>query len=147
MYTVKEIYSTLQGEGAHTGRAAVFLRFAGCNLWSGLERDRAGAACRFCDTAFVGADGPGGGKFADAGAVAERGSPMLGGDRFKSPLTLSLSPLGRGDARNTLFARRRHRQPAPSPPRGDGQGEGAWAMCGPMLSAPAASRSCSWTRP
>jgi 7-carboxy-7-deazaguanine synthase len=75
MYTVKEIYLTLQGEGAQTGRAAVFLRFAGCNLWSGLERDRADAACRFCDTDFVGADGPGGGKFAEpaalAGAVAD----------------------------------------------------------------------------
>jgi organic radical activating enzyme len=71
MYSVKEIYATLQGEGAQTGRAAVFLRFAGCNLWSGLERDRAGAVCRFCDTEFVGADGPGGGKFADAGALAD----------------------------------------------------------------------------
>jgi 7-carboxy-7-deazaguanine synthase len=65
-YSVKEIYYTLQGEGAQTGRAAVFLRFAGCNLWSGLERDRATATCRFCDTDFVGTDGPGGGKFAKA---------------------------------------------------------------------------------
>jgi 7-carboxy-7-deazaguanine synthase len=65
-YSVKEIYYTLQGEGAQTGRAAVFLRFAGCNLWSGLERDRNEAVCRFCDTDFVGTDGPGGGKFADA---------------------------------------------------------------------------------
>jgi 7-carboxy-7-deazaguanine synthase len=64
MYSVKEIYLTLQGEGAQTGRAAVFLRFAGCNLWSGLEQDRASAVCRFCDTDFVGTDGPGGGKFA-----------------------------------------------------------------------------------
>jgi 7-carboxy-7-deazaguanine synthase (Cx14CxxC type) len=70
-YSVKEIYYTLQGEGAHTGRAAVFLRFAGCNLWSGLERDRAEATCRFCDTDFVGTDGPGGGKFADADALAK----------------------------------------------------------------------------
>jgi 7-carboxy-7-deazaguanine synthase (Cx14CxxC type) len=69
-YSVKEIYYTLQGEGARTGRAAVFLRFAGCNLWSGLERDRAGAVCRFCDTDFVGTGGPGGGKFADAPALA-----------------------------------------------------------------------------
>jgi 7-carboxy-7-deazaguanine synthase (Cx14CxxC type) len=69
-YSVKEIYYTLQGEGAHTGRAAVFLRFAGCNLWSGLERDRGEAVCRFCDTDFVGIDGPGGGKFADAAALA-----------------------------------------------------------------------------
>jgi len=65
-YSVKEIYYTLQGEGAQSGRAAVFLRFAGCNLWSGLEKDRAGAVCRFCDTDFVGTDGPGGGKFTDA---------------------------------------------------------------------------------
>ncbi len=68
MYTVKEIFATLQGEGAQTGRAAVFLRFAGCNLWSGLERGRDSAVCRFCDTDFIGADGPGGGKFADAAA-------------------------------------------------------------------------------
>ncbi len=63
IYSVKECYVTLQGEGAQTGRAAVFLRFAGCNLWSGLEKDRSSAACRFCDTDFVGADGPHGGKF------------------------------------------------------------------------------------
>jgi 7-carboxy-7-deazaguanine synthase (Cx14CxxC type) len=69
-YSVKEIYYTLQGEGAQTGRAAVFLRFAGCNLWSGLEKDRAEAVCRFCDTDFVGTDGPNGGKFPDAAALA-----------------------------------------------------------------------------
>lgn len=69
-YAVKEIYYTLQGEGARTGRAAVFLRFAGCNLWNGLERDRASAVCQFCDTDFVGTDGPGGGKFGDAEALA-----------------------------------------------------------------------------
>ena len=69
-YAVKEIYYTLQGEGARTGRAAVFLRFAGCNLWSGLERDRADAVCKFCDTDFVGVDGPGGGKFARAEDLA-----------------------------------------------------------------------------
>jgi 7-carboxy-7-deazaguanine synthase len=62
-YQVKEIYFTLQGEGARTGRPAVFLRFAGCNLWSGLERDRSIAICRFCDTDFVGTNGMGGGKF------------------------------------------------------------------------------------
>jgi 7-carboxy-7-deazaguanine synthase (Cx14CxxC type) len=71
MYSVKEIYKTLQGEGAQTGRAAVFLRFAGCNLWSGLDRDRSTAVCRFCDTDFVGTDGPGGGKFEDAGTLAD----------------------------------------------------------------------------
>ncbi len=70
-YSVKEIYFTLQGEGAHTGRPAVFLRFAGCNLWSGRERDRASAVCRFCDTEFVGTDGPGGGKFVSAENLAD----------------------------------------------------------------------------
>ena len=69
-YAVKELYYTLQGEGAQTGRAAVFLRFTGCNLWNGLERDREAAVCKFCDTDFVGTDGPGGGKFADASALA-----------------------------------------------------------------------------
>ncbi len=70
MYAVKEIYYTLQGEGMQTGRAAIFCRFAGCNLWSGREADRAGAVCNFCDTDFVGTDGPGGGKFADAQRLA-----------------------------------------------------------------------------
>ncbi|HQT74560.1 MAG TPA: 7-carboxy-7-deazaguanine synthase [Acidiphilium sp.] len=69
-YTIKEIFPTLQGEGRNAGRAAVFCRFAGCNLWSGREQDRAGAVCRFCDTDFVGTDGPGGGRFADAAGLA-----------------------------------------------------------------------------
>ncbi|TRW14698.1 7-carboxy-7-deazaguanine synthase [Glacieibacterium frigidum] len=69
-YTVKELYVTLQGEGAQTGRRAVFLRFAGCNLWTGREADRHRAVCTFCDTDFVGTDGPGGGKFDCAGLVA-----------------------------------------------------------------------------
>jgi len=69
-YAVKEIYYTIQGEGAQTGRPAVFLRFAGCNLWSGREQDRASAVCRFCDTDFVGTDGPGGGRFATAAELA-----------------------------------------------------------------------------
>jgi 7-carboxy-7-deazaguanine synthase len=69
-YSVREIYYTLQGEGAQAGRPAVFLRFAGCNLWSGREAHRADAVCNFCDTEFVGTDGPGGGKFADAAALA-----------------------------------------------------------------------------
>src|SRR5215467_14211829 len=69
-YTVKEIFLTLQGEGAQCGRAAVFCRFAGCNLWSGQEKDRDGAVCQFCDTDFVGTDGPGGGRFEDAEALA-----------------------------------------------------------------------------
>ncbi|MDH0863086.1 7-carboxy-7-deazaguanine synthase [Mitsuaria sp. GD03876] len=70
-YAVKEMFYTLQGEGAQAGRAAVFCRFAGCNLWSGREQDRAGAVCTFCDTDFVGTDGQGGGKFASADALAE----------------------------------------------------------------------------
>jgi 7-carboxy-7-deazaguanine synthase len=70
-YAVKEIFLTLQGEGVYTGRRAVFLRFAGCNLWSGREQDRSGAVCRFCDTDFVGTDGEGGGKFATADALAD----------------------------------------------------------------------------
>ncbi len=71
MYTVKELFPTLQGEGAHAGRAAVFCRFAGCNLWSGREEDRATAVCQFCDTDFVGSDGVGGGKFANAAQLAD----------------------------------------------------------------------------
>lgn len=70
MYAVKEIYYTLQGEGAQAGRPAVFCRFAGCNLWSGREPDRAEAICNFCDTDFVGTDGPGGGKFATPESLA-----------------------------------------------------------------------------
>ena len=70
MYAVKEIFYTLQGEGANAGRAAVFCRFAGCNLWSGREADRNTADCRFCDTDFVGTDGAGGGKFRGADALA-----------------------------------------------------------------------------
>jgi 7-carboxy-7-deazaguanine synthase (Cx14CxxC type) len=69
-YSVKEIFLTLQGEGGQAGRAAVFCRFSGCNLWSGREADRATAACDFCDTDFVGVDGPGGGKFATAADLA-----------------------------------------------------------------------------
>ena len=71
MYTVKELFPTLQGEGTHTGRAAVFCRFAGCNLWSGREEDRATAICQFCDTDFVGSDGAGGGKFETAASLAD----------------------------------------------------------------------------
>ena len=71
MYSVKELFFTLQGEGAQAGRAAVFCRFAGCNLWSGREQDRATAVCTFCDTDFVGTDGTGGGKFATADDLAD----------------------------------------------------------------------------
>ena len=70
VYAVKEIFYTLQGEGANTGRPAVFCRFAGCNLWTGREADRETAVCRFCDTDFVGTDGPGGGKFGSADQLA-----------------------------------------------------------------------------
>lgn len=77
-YAVKEMFLTLQGEGVHAGRRAVFIRFAGCNLWSGREADRASAICRFCDTDFVGTDGDGGGKFADAAAVSEAAAALWG---------------------------------------------------------------------
>lgn len=70
-YAVKELFLTLQGEGVQSGSRAVFLRFAGCNLWSGREQDRAAAQCTFCDTDFVGTDGAGGGKFADPEALAD----------------------------------------------------------------------------
>lgn len=70
-YAVKELFFTLQGEGTHTGRAAVFCRFAGCNLWNGRQEDRADAVCRFCDTDFVGTDGPGGGKHESAASLAD----------------------------------------------------------------------------
>jgi len=70
-YSAKEIFLTVQGEGGQAGRTAVFLRFAGCNLWSGREQDRATATCAFCDTDFVGTDGDGGGRFATADALAD----------------------------------------------------------------------------
>lgn len=79
-YAVKEIFYTLQGEGAQAGRAAVFCRFAGCNLWSGREADRQSAICQFCDTDFLGTDGPGGGKFEGADAVAEAVDRQWPGD-------------------------------------------------------------------
>lgn len=85
-YAVKEIFYTLQGEGANAGRPAVFCRFAGCNLWSGREADRGSAVCRFCDTEFVGTDGDGGGKFdtaqALAAAVAAQWPKGAKGNRF-----------------------------------------------------------------
>ena len=77
-YAVKEVFRTLQGEGRHAGRAAVFLRFSRCNLWSGREADRASAVCRFCDTDFVGTDGPGGGVFRGAAALADHVSQVWG---------------------------------------------------------------------
>lgn len=77
-YAVKEMFLTLQGEGVQAGRRAVFIRFAGCNLWSGREQDRATAICRFCDTDFVGTDGAGGGRFADAPALAAAAAAFWG---------------------------------------------------------------------
>ncbi len=77
-YAVKEAFLTLQGEGVQSGRRAVFLRFAGCNLWSGREQDRAVAQCNFCDTDFVGTDGPGGGKFASPDALADHVAALWG---------------------------------------------------------------------
>ena len=85
-YSVKELFYTLQGEGTHVGRPAVFCRFAGCNLWSGREDDRESAQCRFCDTDFVGVDGPGGGRFEFAEALAAAAARLwpghATGDRF-----------------------------------------------------------------
>jgi len=84
-YSVKEMFYTLQGEGTHAGRPAVFCRFAGCNLWSGREADRETAQCRFCDTEFVGTDGTGGGRFESAASLAEAASslwPSPAGSRF-----------------------------------------------------------------
>ncbi len=84
MYAVKEIFYTLQGEGVQTGRAAVFCRFSGCNLWSGREQDRSSAICKFCDTEFAGTGGPGGGKFAtadDLASAVESKWPAAGRDR------------------------------------------------------------------
>ena len=79
-YAVKEMFLTLQGEGINAGRRAVFVRFAGCNLWSGREEDRAGAVCKFCDTDFVGINGLGGGRFADGDALAAAVAGFWGAD-------------------------------------------------------------------
>jgi 7-carboxy-7-deazaguanine synthase (Cx14CxxC type) len=87
-YAVKEIFYSLQGEGANTGRPAVFCRFSGCNLWSGREADRATALCRFCDTDFVGIDGPGGGRFTSATALAQAVAA-----RWPSPAASRARPL------------------------------------------------------
>ena len=79
-YLVKELFYTLQGEGTHTGRPAVFCRFAGCNLWTGHERHRAQAVCQFCDTDFVGTDGPGGGRFRSGAELAAAAASTWGGE-------------------------------------------------------------------
>ncbi|MFS0771815.1 7-carboxy-7-deazaguanine synthase [Sphingomonas sp. 1P08PE] len=88
-YAVKEMFLTLQGEGVQAGRRAVFVRFAGCNLWSGREQDRATAVCRFCDTDFVGIDGLGGGRFADAAALVAAVAGFWGTDRERRFVVLT----------------------------------------------------------
>jgi 7-carboxy-7-deazaguanine synthase (Cx14CxxC type) len=88
MYAVKEIYYTLQGEGAQAGRPAVFCRFAGCNLWSGREEDREAAICNFCDTDFVGVDGPGGGKIGKASELARAASAAWRGNSGTPPFVV-----------------------------------------------------------
>ena len=88
-YAVKEMFLTLQGEGVHAGRRAVFVRFAGCNLWSGLERDRDSAICQFCDTDFVGMDGEGGGRFDTASALAAAAAKKWDGDRDRRFVVLT----------------------------------------------------------
>ena len=87
-YSVKEIFYTLQGEGTNSGRPAVFCRFSGCNLWSGLEKDRAAALCQFCDTDFVGIDGPGGGRFSSADDLARAVAAAWPSDSDDSGLPL-----------------------------------------------------------
>jgi 7-carboxy-7-deazaguanine synthase len=88
-YAVKEMFLTLQGEGVQAGRRAVFVRFAGCNLWSGREQDRATAVCRFCDTDFVGVDGAGGGRFADAAALVAAAEGFWGSERERRFVVLT----------------------------------------------------------
>jgi 7-carboxy-7-deazaguanine synthase len=88
-YAVKEMFLTLQGEGVQAGRRAVFVRFAGCNLWSGREQDRATAVCRFCDTDFVGVDGAGGGRFADAAALVAAAAGFWGPARERRFVVLT----------------------------------------------------------
>jgi 7-carboxy-7-deazaguanine synthase (Cx14CxxC type) len=109
MYSVKEIFYTLQGEGANAGTPAVFCRFAGCNLWSGREADRASAVCDFCDTDFVGTDGPGGGRFADAAALADAVAAAwpAGGERHRFVVCTGGEPLLQldGAAIDALHAR------------------------------------------
>lgn len=98
-YAVKEIFLTLQGEGAHAGRAAVFCRFAGCNLWSGREEDRAEAACQFCDTDFVGLDGTLGGRYATADALADTiAAQWSGGEHHRYVVLTGGEPLLQVDA-------------------------------------------------
>lgn len=89
MYQIKEIYYTLQGEGANAGRPAIFCRFAGCNLWSGVEKDRETAVCRFCDTDFVGTNGPKGGKYAKPGMLVDMIAAASGDDAAPTLVVLT----------------------------------------------------------
>src|SRR5258706_931947 len=126
MYSVKEIFYTLQGEGANAGTPAVFCRFTGCNLWSGREADRATAACDFCDTDFVGTDGPGGGKFQDARTLADAVQAAWPGNgerhRFvvftggEAPVPL-VSGAAAGRLPPGVFPAGRNQPPEPPPPR------------------------------
>ena len=97
-YAVKEMFLTLQGEGGQAGRAAVFCRFAGCNLWSGREEDRAGAVCTFCDTDFVGMDGDGGGRFADPAALVAAAEALWQGEGRRLVVCTGGEPLLQLDA-------------------------------------------------
>lgn len=144
-YKVKEIFLTLQGEGANAGRAAVFCRFAGCNLWSGREEDRGRAICRFCDTDFAGTDGNGGGSFADAGALAaaiERAWTAGGPDRFlvftggEPLLQLDAALIGAAHARGFEIAAETNGTLAP--PKGLD-----WLCVSPKAGAPLVARSGS----
>lgn len=97
-YSVKEMFYTLQGEGARTGRPSVFVRFAGCNLWTGREQDRASAVCQFCDTQFVGVDGDGGGKFDTPQALARAAAALWPGDGVPYVVCTGGEPLLQLDA-------------------------------------------------
>jgi 7-carboxy-7-deazaguanine synthase len=118
-YAVKEMFLTLQGEGAQTGRPAVFLRFAGCNLWTGREADRETAVCKFCDTDFVGTEGVNGGKFETAAALAARAASVWSARVPPHP-----NPLPKGERESPGLSSR-----VPSPRRGEGQGGVAFAVC------------------
>ncbi len=106
MYSIKEMYYTLQGEGAQSGRPAVFIRFSGCNLWSGREADRASAVCKFCDTDFVGTDGINGGQFKDGDVLAATARSLAPANQSLAPTNQSLAPanhaLGLADQKNLL---------------------------------------------
>ncbi len=117
-YRVKEIYYTLQGEGTHAGRAAVFCRFTSCNLWTGREKDRHRAICQFCDTDFVGTDGPGGGRFATAAELASAVSGVW--DSYAGTRARAFVVCTGGEP---LLQRSRWRPTEPSTPRP------AWTGC------------------